>query len=145
MRLRVAIAEWIVESVVPPVFRVLNPLASRLLRTPLHPLVTWYVCEVEFPGRRTGATYRIPLAYHRDFDGALEAVTTRQGRWWRNLADGDVVQVLHKGRRRKAWLELSVGDTTRIQAALDRRERWRRALLPFIPDRTVLLRLNLEA
>jgi deazaflavin-dependent oxidoreductase (nitroreductase family) len=77
-----------------------NRVVRGLLRTPLLSravgarLVTLYIV-----GRKSGRRYTIPVAYTRDGDDLL--IGTPFG-WGRNLRTGEPVEIMLKGRRRKA-------------------------------------------
>ena len=96
--LRTAIARWVARRLVPAVFPKINPLARALLRSPLHGLMSRHVIVLCFEGRRTGKRYETPVAYRRADDGALEALTSVHGAWWRNLESGALATVVHCGR-----------------------------------------------
>ena len=96
--LRTAIARWVARRLVPAVFPKINPLSRALLRSPLHGLMSRHVIVLCFEGRRTGKRYETPVAYRRADDGALEALTSVHGAWWRNLEPGALGTVVHCGR-----------------------------------------------
>ncbi len=81
-----------------------NSIVRTLLRVPLLSraigarLMTIYVI-----GRKSGRTYRIPVAYTRDGDALV--VGTPFG-WGRNLRTGEAVTIRFKGRRRKAEVQV---------------------------------------
>ncbi|MDE2764930.1 MAG: hypothetical protein OXI25_00670 [Chloroflexota bacterium] len=148
--LRMAIGRWTVRRVVPAVFPFLNPLTRIVLRLPNgHEALSGRVLVLRFAGRRTGRRYAVPIAYRRADDGALEAVTSVYGRWWRNLEDGAPVSVLHQARMLPARVEVvrvGAGDAdgeaeAAIQHGLDRRDFIRRALVLIPARETVLLRV----
>ena len=133
----------------PAVFPKVNPLFRRLLRSPLHGLASWYVVMLRFEGRRTGMRYETPVAYHRADDGALEALTSVYGKWWRNLESGAPVTVLHRGRSAAARVDVvrmggpadPEASAEAIRRALASRDLFRRALMPAPVAETVLLRV----
>ncbi len=144
-----AFARWIARRAVPSVFPKLNPFFLKLLRSPLHGLMSWWVIVLRFEGRRTGKRYETPVAYRRAEDGALEAVTSVHGKWWRNLESGAPVTVLHRGRAAPARVDVvrmgasadSEADAEAIRRALASRDLFRRVLMPTPVAETVLLRV----
>jgi deazaflavin-dependent oxidoreductase (nitroreductase family) len=79
--------------------RVLNPIVTFLLNSPLHwPLSHWFVI-LAWTGRRSGKRYSTPVSHIREDD--VIWVTTGD-RWWRNLGDGAPVSVRVSGRWRDA-------------------------------------------
>jgi deazaflavin-dependent oxidoreductase (nitroreductase family) len=81
-----------------------NSIVRALLRVPLlcraagARLITIYVV-----GRKSGRTYRVPVAYTRDGDALV--VGTSFG-WGRNLRTGEPVAVRLKGRLREADVQV---------------------------------------
>ena len=148
--LRMAVGRWTVRRAVPFVFPFFNPLTRIALRLPnAHGLLSSRVLVLRFAGRRTGARYAVPIAYNRADDGALEAVTSAHGVWWRNLEGGAPVSALHVGLLLPARVDVvrvRAEDTdgeaaAAIQRGLDRRDPIRRALVLIPPHETVLLRV----
>jgi deazaflavin-dependent oxidoreductase (nitroreductase family) len=84
--------------------RVVNQIVRGLLRTPLLSrviggrLVTLYVT-----GRKSGRRYTVPVAYTRH-DGALLVGTGFA--WGRNLRDGEPLEILLRGRKRLADVQV---------------------------------------
>lgn len=91
-----------------------NAAPTLLLRSPLHPLVSGQMLELEFTGRRSGRQFRTPLAY-ASHDGGL--VTSTDSPWWRNVQERPEVRVRLRGRWRTATCGV-VEDTPAAQAAL---------------------------
>ena len=140
--LRARFSQWFINTLVPTVFPRVNPLARWLLTSPLHPLASWYVMSLRFPGRRTGRASDVPVVYHRGEDGALEAITSRRGVWWRNLRGGADITVLLRGRDCRACVEVVEDDLDTIEHALRSRDLLRRLLVTVPPDDCVLLRVH---
>ncbi|MBV8930533.1 MAG: nitroreductase family deazaflavin-dependent oxidoreductase [Mycobacteriaceae bacterium] len=83
--------------------RALNVLMRGLLASPLHFVLSRRLLVIEVTGRKSGAVYRIPVAYV-EHDGDILIGTA--ARWRRNLdAGGEVAVVLH-GKRRTARAEV---------------------------------------
>ncbi|MDA0797285.1 MAG: hypothetical protein O2826_09230 [Chloroflexi bacterium] len=128
---RTALARWLMNRVVPAVFPRVNPLILRVLQSPLHPLLSWYVAVVRFEGKRTGRSYDVPFAYHRVDERTVECLTNRRSIWWRNLRGGTQSSLLFKGRWMPAHAESSV-DFTAVVGAMHRRD-WPRRLIMNVP------------
>ena len=147
--LRTAIARWVARRLVPAVFPKINPLARALLRSPLHGLMSRHVIVLCFEGRRTGKRYETPVAYRRADDGALEALTSVHGAWWRNLEPGALATVVHCGRAVPARIDVVLAcastepeaSAEAVRRALASRDLPRRAMMPVPPAETVLLRI----
>jgi len=136
-------SRWFINSFVPSLFPRVNPLVRRLLRSRWYWPASAVWLAVRFEGRRSRRSYEVPLAYHRAGDGALESITSKRGRWWRNLDDGELVRVVHGGRERAARLELVVDDAAAIETAMRARDLLRRMLVDVPAEEAVLLRFHL--
>ena len=77
--------------------RLYNPLVIRLLRSPLHGMMSKSTMLITYEGRRTGNVYTLPVNYTRDGDDLL-AVGSREHSWWMNLRGGARIRVLVRGR-----------------------------------------------
>ncbi|MGH7893830.1 MAG: nitroreductase/quinone reductase family protein [Candidatus Binatia bacterium] len=76
----------------------LNPLVVRLLRSPLHPLVSGGLMLLQVTGRRTGRRYWIPVGYQRDGDTITVLVShARRKQWWRNYREPGPVELHVRG------------------------------------------------
>lgn len=95
-----------IEGAEPPktMVKFVNPVMRRLLRSPLHRLVSDNLTLLGLTGRRTGRTYTLPVGYHY-VEGMLTVLTG--SRWRYNLRGGAPVEVTLKGRRRHGHAELS--------------------------------------
>lgn len=76
----------------------------RLLRSPLHGLLSRKVMLLEVTGRRSGRHYVIPIAYGRCGDDVLMGVA--KATWLRNLTPDRAVTVTVRGRRHDMYPEL---------------------------------------
>lgn len=72
-----------------------NPAIVRLLRSPLHGLLSRDLLVLGYRGRRSGRAYTLPLSW-ASADGRLY-LCTRDSRWVRNLAGGAPVDVVLRG------------------------------------------------
>jgi hypothetical protein len=79
-------------------YRLVNPLVSGILRSPLHGLLSSNTLLLEYRGRRSGRLFRTPVSYC-EIDGDLHCFAGSGHRWWRNLADGEPIAVVLRGRR----------------------------------------------
>lgn len=103
-----------VEPIAPPIppvvfERLINPLMTLLLRSPLHPLVSGSLLLLTFTGRRSGREYTTPVGYEQR-DGALFVTSQTDRTWWRNLHGGAEVTVRLRGERRKGRADVVVDD-----------------------------------
>jgi hypothetical protein len=84
----------------PAIFRFMNPVIRRLLRSPLHRLLSSQMMLLDYTGRVSGRTYTIPIGYFAWDGGGVVAVSGT--RWWKNLRDGRPVSLLVRGVRHAA-------------------------------------------
>ena len=84
--------------------RVVNPILVRILRSPLHGLVSGSLVLLTVTGRRTGTEYTFPVGYERRDDRLF--VTTHHTNWWRNVRGGATVEVVLRGERRRGHARL---------------------------------------
>jgi hypothetical protein len=82
------------------VFKLMNPVMRRLLRSPLHRPASGLLMLITYKGRKTGKAYTIPIGYFRWADN--EVMSTSGARWWKNLRDGKPVTLLVRGQRVEA-------------------------------------------
>ena len=77
-------------------FRLLNPVMTTLLRSPLHRLISHEFMLLSFKGRTSGQPYTVPVSYlqhdHRLYFSCLAG-------WWQNLP-GARVTVCLRGQDR---------------------------------------------
>ena len=84
----------------PAIFRFMNPVMRRLLRSPLHRSMSGQLMLLEYTGRLSGRTYVIPIGYFAWDGGSVLSVSG--SRWWKNLRDGRPVSLLVRGVRHAA-------------------------------------------
>jgi hypothetical protein len=108
-----------VEQGQPPrsVLRVVNPVVSALLRSPLHRLLSREYMLLTVTGRKTGRSYTIPVGRH-EFDGAF--VVYAAGGWRHNLRGGADVRLTVDGHERTGHAELEE-DPARVAQAYKER------------------------
>ena len=75
--------------------KLVNTFPTIIMRSPLHAVVSSKYTIIEFTGRKSGKTYRTPVAYVQDGDQVLLSTDSR---WYRNLAGGAPVRLLLRGR-----------------------------------------------
>jgi hypothetical protein len=114
-----------VETRGPPIpevaYKIINPVVSLLLRSPVHSLVSDSVMLLTFTGAKTGNEYTTPVGYWVK-DGNL--IVTTQSPWWRNLQGRQPVSMLVQGQRRDgvATPHPASEDVARyVKAFIDRR------------------------
>jgi MFS family permease len=89
--------------------RLANPTLVRLLRSPLHRLVSGRLLLLTMTSPRSGSTVTFPVGYARR-DTELAVVSYRTRSWWRGLADGRPVTVRLRGRELPATGEVVVDE-----------------------------------
>ena len=72
-----------------------NTFPSMIIRSPLHAIMSSKYAIIEFRGRKSGRTYRTPVAYVRDGDRILMSTDSP---WYRNVAGGAHVRMVVRGR-----------------------------------------------
>lgn len=72
-----------------------NKVARRILRSPLHRVLSKRLMLISVTGRKTGKIYTTPVAYAQDGDHLLIAAG---GRWRENLSARPQVTVVLRGR-----------------------------------------------
>jgi hypothetical protein len=77
------------------VLRLVNPMLSFLLRTPLAGPARKQLMVLSFTGRKTGRPYSIPVSAHL-IDNDLYALTPAP--WKQNFRDGATAQVVYDGK-----------------------------------------------
>lgn len=74
-----------------------NPFVDRILRSPLHGLMSNSTMLISYTGRRSGKSYTTPVNYVRDGDTLL-VVSPREHSWWKNLSERGGVPVVVRVR-----------------------------------------------
>ena len=96
-----------------PTRRYLDALVRRLLRSPLHGLLSGKLMVIEVVGRRSGKRYTIPVAYG-EYDGDV-LMGVSKAKWLRNLAPDRTVTVTVRGRRREMYPELLTDEESLVE------------------------------
>jgi deazaflavin-dependent oxidoreductase (nitroreductase family) len=99
----------------------LNPLVIRILRSPLHPLLSRGLLLLSYTGRQSGRRLTIPLGYQRDGD-AITVLASRARRklWWRNFRAPAPVELRVRGRVLQGEARVLPGDGVEFRAAVER-------------------------
>jgi len=98
----------------------LNPAIARVLRSRLHPLLSWGLMLVTVTGRRSGRVYTIPVGYQRERD-AITVLVSRPSRkqWWRNYRERRPLVVHLRGRRLAAYAAVIPPGSVAFRAAIE--------------------------
>lgn len=78
-------------------YKIVNPVLTVILRSPLHGLMSRRLLLLSFTGRKSGKRYTIPLGYAQTGNRLL--ITTKSA-WSKNLRGGAPVGVRLQGRER---------------------------------------------
>lgn len=76
--------------------KAINPFMKRLLRSPLHWIVSKQYMLITVKGRKSGRLYTTPVQYKR-IDDTLYIITSLGYTWWKNLRSRAAVDVLIGG------------------------------------------------
>jgi hypothetical protein len=82
-------------SSTPAMFKILNPIMTTILKSPVHKVVSDGILILTFKGIKSGKEYSTPVSYFMD-DGTVYCFTHAQ--WWRNLVNGAEVKVRLRGK-----------------------------------------------
>jgi hypothetical protein len=98
----------------------LNPLMIRILRSPLHPLLSSGLMLLSYTGRRSGRRIEIPVGYQRS-GSTLTVLATRARRkqWWRNFGEPAPVELLVRGRALRGDARLVPAGSEAFRVALE--------------------------
>ena len=99
-----------------------NPVMIRVLTSRAHRILSAGLCVVEYDGRLSGRTFRLPVGFH-EIDEAIVVSTsiapTRN--WWRNFADGHPARLCVRGQ----WREV---EGRRLEPGTEEYRRWVEAM-----------------
>ena len=99
------------------VYKILNPIMTAILKSPLHGVVSQDICIIEFTGRKSGRAMSTPVSYHIK-DGRVHCFTSKDATWWKNLISVDKATIIIKRRRIVAKPSVVTEDVAAIQSAL---------------------------
>jgi len=91
--------------------RLINPLVSLILTSPLHGLLSGSVLILIYRGRKSGKEYQLPVQYAQE--GTLVYIlpgAPEQKTWWRNMRDGQPVRLIVRGHTLAGQAELLQGE-----------------------------------
>jgi hypothetical protein len=81
-------------------FKLMNPLMTVLLRSPLHGTISGLLMLLSYEGRKTGKRYTHPVGYFQwDKD---EVVAFTSAHWWINMTEGRTVTLRINGQTYQA-------------------------------------------
>ena len=78
-------------------YRIINPPFRALLRSPLHGLMSRNTLLLSFRGRKSGKSLATPISYNEK-DNVAHCFTNRSFIWWKNLTNGQTVQLTIRGQ-----------------------------------------------
>lgn len=102
-------------SQTPSVPPILNRAMKRVLRSPMHGLVSKYLLLLTFAGRKSGKTYTTPVSYSQ-YDDQVTIFT--HATWWRNLRGEAPVTLRIRGRELQGVAEPVAEDKQAVAAGL---------------------------
>lgn len=109
--------------------RLANPLVRAVLESRVHGVLSGRLVLVEYRGRRSGRTFRIPLRYAPTGDGGIASVAVRPERkqWWRAFAPEGTATLTLRGASVSARGVITAGDgrSAALEAYLTRYPRSR--------------------
>ncbi len=97
-----------------------KPLVAAILRSPLHPLLSFGLMLISFEGRKTGRRYTFPVGYQQSGETiTVLASRARRKSWWRNFREPAPVEVLVRGRRLAGEGRVLAGDGAEFREAVE--------------------------
>ncbi|HJP51481.1 MAG: nitroreductase/quinone reductase family protein [Pseudomonadales bacterium] len=101
-----------------PLFVIVNPIVTLLLRSPLHSLMSGSLMLITFTGRRSKRKITTPLRYVVVGE-VIRCYTSSETMWWRNLKGGAEVELHVAGKSAAYRAEAIYNDPRRIRSALE--------------------------
>ena len=105
-------------------YRIINPPVRALLRSPLHGLMSSNTLLLSFTGRKTGRPLATPISYYLE-DNTAHCFTNRSFKWWKNLNNGQRVQLTIRG---ETWQSKPVVETENHKLMADQLDAFLRAV-----------------
>ena len=96
-----------------------NPVVIFLARTPLHFLFSHNIVVLNIKGVRSGKMYSIPVSYLKTKSGII-CVTECAGVWWKNLRQGQQIEIQLAGKSLSAYATVEADDAGKIATALEK-------------------------
>ena len=100
-------------------YKLVNPPVIRLLRSPLHGLMSRNTMVLEFTGRKSGRPLATPVSYFVEND-RIHAFASKATAWWQNIAARPDVHITVRGRRLARTATVVVDDPEPVASAMDR-------------------------
>lgn len=95
--------------------RLANPLVRGLLRSRGHRLLSRWLVELHYEGRRTGRQYAIPVLAAVERERVVVVATMpAHKQWWRTFREPTTARILVRGERRVVVGELLGGEARRL-------------------------------
>lgn len=97
-----------------------KPAIAAILRSPLHPLLSFGLMLISFEGRKTGRRYTFPVGYQRSGDTVTVLASRAQRKnWWRNFREPGPVEVLVRGCWHRGTGRALAGDSQEFRDAVE--------------------------
>ena len=96
----------------------INFVVVSISKSLFHPIISKSILVLKFKGRKTGKKYLIPVSYYEYSKQRLVCVTDRPNIWWRNLISVEEIEILFRGKMRKASVEVESENDDLIKAHL---------------------------
>lgn len=77
--------------------RVANPIMDTVLRSSLHPLLSWQFILLSYEGPKSGRRYTTPVLYWKSDNNLVLLTPADHTNWWRNFRGGYSLKVLLQG------------------------------------------------
>lgn len=87
-----------------------NQAMTTVLRSPLHPLLSWQFILLSYEGRKSGRRYTTPVLYWQSDDGLVLLTPADRTNWWRNFRGEYSLKVLLQGNWRTGWGEVDADE-----------------------------------
>ena len=101
------------------ILSLLNPVVIFLASTPLHFLFSHNIVVLKIKGQRSGKIYTIPVTYLKT-KGGITCMTESAGIWWKNLRQGQQVEIQLAGKCLSAYGTANADDVEKIATALEK-------------------------
>ncbi len=88
----------VVERIEAAAYRVMNPVITKVLRSPLHRMASGNVALLHFRGRKSGREFVTPLSYVQDGQ-TVWFLSAHSTNWWKNFRDSDAPVSIEIARR----------------------------------------------
>ena len=100
-----------------PLLKFINPMMVRLLRSPLHFLMSGSLLLMTLVSKYTNRPYTKLVRYVQD-GATVRCFSSRKTRWWRDLADGTEVVLALRGAEGRYRVNVILDDPPRIEELL---------------------------